>query len=68
MNIPDVNAEQGLTPFMGRQREIDLLLDVYNRTKTSREAEWFKRSGDHVNARKNLERTVEIMKECGAER
>ncbi len=32
----DVNAEQGLTPFMGRQREIDLLLDVYSRAKTGR--------------------------------
>ncbi|MGM0656699.1 MAG: AAA family ATPase [Thermodesulfobacteriota bacterium] len=32
----DVNAEQGLTPFIGRQREIDLLLDVYTRAKIGR--------------------------------
>jgi class 3 adenylate cyclase len=32
----DVSAEQGLTPFMGRQREIELLLDVYNRAKSGR--------------------------------
>ncbi|MGD9976273.1 MAG: hypothetical protein AB7S77_24710, partial [Desulfatirhabdiaceae bacterium] len=30
-------------------------------------SEWFKRNGDHVNARKKLERAVEIMKECGAD-
>jgi class 3 adenylate cyclase/tetratricopeptide (TPR) repeat protein len=32
----DVNAEQGLTPFMGRQRELELLLDVYARAKSGR--------------------------------
>jgi class 3 adenylate cyclase len=32
----DVSAEQGLTPFMGRQREIEFLLDVYNRAKSGR--------------------------------
>jgi hypothetical protein len=30
-------------------------------------AEWFNRNGDHVNALMNLERAVEIMKECGAD-
>ncbi len=32
----DVNAEQGLTPFMGRQRELELLIDVYERVKNNR--------------------------------
>ena len=32
----DVSAEQGLTPFMGRQRELELLLDVYERAKIGR--------------------------------
>jgi class 3 adenylate cyclase/tetratricopeptide (TPR) repeat protein len=32
----DVSAEQGLTPFMGRQRELELLLDVYARAKSGR--------------------------------
>ena len=32
----DVSAEQGLTPFMGRQRELELLLDVYARAKNGR--------------------------------
>ena len=32
----DVSAEQGLTPFMGRQRELELLLDVYDRAKIGR--------------------------------
>ena len=32
----DVSAEQGLTPFMGRQRELELLLDVYERAKSGR--------------------------------
>ncbi len=32
----DVNAEQGLTPFIGRQRELELLLDVYTRAKSGR--------------------------------
>jgi tetratricopeptide (TPR) repeat protein len=31
-----VSAEQGLTPFMGRQRELELLLDVYERAKSGR--------------------------------
>ena len=30
-------------------------------------AEWFKRNGNRSNARENLERAIEIMKECGAE-
>jgi len=32
----DVNAERGLTPFVGRQRELELLLDGYERTKEGR--------------------------------
>ena len=30
-------------------------------------AEWFKRKGDRSNARENLGKAVEIMKECGAD-
>ena len=29
----DVNAEKGLTPFVGRQRSLELLLDAYERAK-----------------------------------
>ncbi|UCG66237.1 MAG: AAA family ATPase, partial [Deltaproteobacteria bacterium] len=29
----DVSAERGLTPFVGRKRELDLLLDVFERAK-----------------------------------
>jgi len=32
----DVSAERGLTPFMGRARELELLLDAFERSKTSR--------------------------------
>jgi len=32
----DVSAEQGLTPLMGRQRELELLFDVYARAKSGR--------------------------------
>jgi class 3 adenylate cyclase/tetratricopeptide (TPR) repeat protein len=32
----DVSAERGLTPFVGRRREIDLLLDSFERVKTDR--------------------------------
>jgi len=32
----DVSAEQGLTPFVGRERELELLLDVYKRAKSGR--------------------------------
>ena len=32
----DVSAERGLTPFVGRQREIELLLDGYERSKEGR--------------------------------
>jgi class 3 adenylate cyclase/tetratricopeptide (TPR) repeat protein len=32
----DVNAERGLTPFVGRQRELELLLDGYERSKEGR--------------------------------
>jgi hypothetical protein len=32
----DVSAERGLTPFVGRERELELLLDGFKRTKTSR--------------------------------
>ena len=32
----DVSAEQGLTPFVGRERELDLLLDGYERCKEGR--------------------------------
>ena len=32
----DVSAERGLTPFVGRQRELELLLDGYQRSKTGR--------------------------------
>jgi len=32
----DVSAERGLTPFVGRQREIELLLDSYERSKEGR--------------------------------
>ncbi|MBI4763916.1 MAG: AAA family ATPase [Deltaproteobacteria bacterium] len=32
----DVSAERGLTPFVGRQRELELLLDIYERAKTGR--------------------------------
>ena len=32
----DVSAERGLTPFVGRERELELLLDGFERTKASR--------------------------------
>jgi len=32
----DVSAERGLTPFVGRERELDLLLDSFERAKTGR--------------------------------
>jgi class 3 adenylate cyclase len=32
----DVSAERGLTPFVGRDRELDLLLDAFERTKAGR--------------------------------
>ncbi len=31
----DVSAERGLTPFVGRERELELLLDGFERSKTS---------------------------------
>jgi class 3 adenylate cyclase/tetratricopeptide (TPR) repeat protein/ribosomal protein L40E len=32
----DVSAERGLTPFVGRERELDLLLDAFERAKVGR--------------------------------
>jgi class 3 adenylate cyclase/tetratricopeptide (TPR) repeat protein len=32
----DVSAERGLTPFVGRERELEILLDGFERSKTSR--------------------------------
>jgi class 3 adenylate cyclase/tetratricopeptide (TPR) repeat protein len=32
----DVNAEKGLSPFIGRQRELDLLMDSFERSKNGR--------------------------------
>jgi len=32
----DVSAERGLTPFVGRERELDLLLDGFERSKSGR--------------------------------
>ena len=32
----DVSTERGLTPFVGRERELELLLDGFERSKTSR--------------------------------
>jgi tetratricopeptide (TPR) repeat protein len=32
----EVSAERGLTPFVGRERELDLLLDGFGRAKTGR--------------------------------
>lgn len=32
----DVNAERGLTPFVGRERDLELLLDGFERTKAGR--------------------------------
>jgi len=32
----DVSAERGLTPFVGRERELDLLLDAFERAKAGR--------------------------------
>jgi class 3 adenylate cyclase/tetratricopeptide (TPR) repeat protein len=32
----DVSAERGLTPFVGRERELDLILDAFERAKGSR--------------------------------
>ena len=32
----DVSAERGLTPFIGRERELEILLDGFERTKTGR--------------------------------
>ena len=32
----DVSAERGLTPFVGREKELELLLDGYERAKSGR--------------------------------
>ncbi|MGD8948163.1 MAG: adenylate/guanylate cyclase domain-containing protein, partial [Desulfobacterales bacterium] len=32
----DVSAERGLTPFVGRERELEILLDAFERSKTGR--------------------------------
>jgi tetratricopeptide (TPR) repeat protein len=32
----DVSAERGLTPFIGRDRELDLFLDAFNRAKSGK--------------------------------
>ena len=32
----DVSAERGLTPFVGRERELEILLDAFERAKTGR--------------------------------
>jgi len=32
----DISAERGLTPFVGRERELDLLLDAFERAKAGR--------------------------------
>jgi len=32
----DVSAERGLTPFVGRERELDLLIEAFERSKTGR--------------------------------
>ena len=32
----DVSAERGLTPFVGRERELELLLDGFDRAKQGR--------------------------------
>jgi predicted ATPase/class 3 adenylate cyclase len=32
----EISAERGLTPFVGRERELDLLLDAFERTKAGR--------------------------------
>ena len=32
----DVSAERGLTPFVGRERELELLLDGFERAKGGR--------------------------------
>ena len=32
----DVSAERGLTPFVGRERELELLLDGFERAKAGR--------------------------------
>lgn len=32
----DVSAERGLTPFVGRERELELLLDGFDRAKLGR--------------------------------
>jgi hypothetical protein len=32
----DVSAERGLTPFVGRERELELLLDGFDRVKSGR--------------------------------
>jgi class 3 adenylate cyclase/tetratricopeptide (TPR) repeat protein len=37
----DVSAERGLTPFLGRDREIDLLLDGYKRARAGRGQAFF---------------------------
>ena len=37
----DVSAERGLTPFLGREREIDLLLDGYKRARAGRGQAFF---------------------------
>jgi class 3 adenylate cyclase/tetratricopeptide (TPR) repeat protein len=37
----DVSAERGLTPFLGREREIDLLLDGYKRARAGRGQTFF---------------------------
>lgn len=37
----DVSAERGLTPFLGRERELDLLLDGYKRARAGRGQTFF---------------------------
>ena len=37
----DVSAERGLTPFAGREREFELLLDGFERSKTGRGQAFF---------------------------
>jgi class 3 adenylate cyclase/tetratricopeptide (TPR) repeat protein len=32
----DVSAERGLTPFVGRERELELMLDIFERSKAGR--------------------------------
>ena len=46
----DVSAERGLTPFVGRERERELLLDAFERTRSGSLAEHFKEGGDYEKA------------------